>query len=103
MCIAVINRPAKLNALDQHVAEILEKEVTGLRDVKDVRALVITGEGQYFSAGGDLTFLLERAKDTFEGNVRTMRGFYSKFLSVRRASLLTPRLSAHRSVSFHSP
>ena len=79
----MLNRPAKLNALDRNLAGLLEQEVQALRSKKDVRALVITGEGQYFSAGGDLTFLLERAKDTFANNVAVMLNFYSKFLSVR--------------------
>lgn len=52
-----------------------------------VRAVVLTGEGTDFSAGGDVNFLRARIKDTHEGNVVAMRNFYDSFLSLRRVGV----------------
>ncbi|MET0371783.1 MAG: enoyl-CoA hydratase/isomerase family protein [Sphingobium sp.] len=50
-----LNRPAKLNAIDESITEALWEAVIALRDREDLRVLVITGNGRYFSAGIDLT------------------------------------------------
>lgn len=52
-----LNRPDKMNALDAAMArEVLEAARELLGD-DQVRALVITGQGKAFSAGGDVRFL----------------------------------------------
>ena len=52
-----LNRPDKLNAIDDVMArELLDASRELLTD-KAVRALVITGAGRGFSAGGDVKFL----------------------------------------------
>jgi enoyl-CoA hydratase len=46
-------RPDKANALDAELADALLEVVVTLRDEADVRAMVLTGQGSAFSAGGD--------------------------------------------------
>jgi enoyl-CoA hydratase len=48
-----LNRPEKANALDAELADALLDAVLGLRDDAEIHALVLTGEGGAFSAGGD--------------------------------------------------
>jgi enoyl-CoA hydratase len=54
-------RPEKANAMDAEITDALLDAVIGLRDDPGVRAMVLTGEGSAFSAGGDF------------GTIRAMR------------------------------
>lgn len=47
-------RDRKLNAIDDEMTAALWEGVRALRDREDIRVLVITAEGRYFSAGIDL-------------------------------------------------
>lgn len=58
-----LNRPDKLNALDAEMARELVEATGELLGDKQVRALVITGAGRAFSAGGDVKFLGEALND----------------------------------------
>jgi enoyl-CoA hydratase/carnithine racemase len=49
-----IDRPAKLNAISPQVTETFWRAATMLADRDDLRCLVITGVGRYFTAGIDL-------------------------------------------------
>ncbi|WP_232066707.1 enoyl-CoA hydratase/isomerase family protein [Mycobacterium parmense] len=46
-------RPDKANAIDAEITDALLNAVSALRDDPDVRAMVLTGQGNAFSAGGD--------------------------------------------------
>lgn len=50
-----LNRPDRANALDAEVADALLDAVLTLRGDADVHAMVLTGQGSAFSAGGDFT------------------------------------------------
>jgi enoyl-CoA hydratase len=47
-------RDEKLNAVDDDMVEVLRSAVDDLGDRQDLRVLVITGEGRYFTAGIDV-------------------------------------------------
>ncbi|MEO8201829.1 MAG: enoyl-CoA hydratase-related protein [Gemmatimonadota bacterium] len=52
-----LNRPDRLNAVDDVMAREVLEGAGDLLDDAGVRVLVITGEGRAFSAGGDVKFL----------------------------------------------
>jgi enoyl-CoA hydratase/carnithine racemase len=60
--------------------------------VKDVNALILTGAGRAFSAGGDMKFLKSRLEVPPHTNAATMMNFYTNFLSLR--SLPVPIIAA---------
>lgn len=51
----VLNRPAKLNALDEEIRSGLDAACRELADDPDVSVVVLSGAGSSFSAGADLT------------------------------------------------
>lgn len=75
--IVQLNRKATLNSLTPAVGTALETLLRTLPQDKRVRALVITGSGRAFSAGGDYAWLGERSRDTIASNRRIMRAFYN--------------------------
>ncbi len=93
------NQPDRLNAMTQAMGEAFADRVASLRDDESLRALVLTGAGRAFSAGGDLDMIEGRAVQGREapGLARRpirdgMRSFYKLFLSVR--DLPFPTLAA---------
>jgi len=92
--VMTLNRPDKLNALSVSMGEEFRAHVAHLAALPSttLRALVLTGAGQAFSAGGDLDFLTERTKTQADENTEIMLQFYQRFISMR--SLPVPILSA---------
>lgn len=87
IAIVTFSDPKKLNALNASMGEEFKEVVRQLcedADTEGLGAVVLTGEGRAFSAGGDLSFLRDRAKDTPSRNANIMRRFYERFLSVRK-------------------
>lgn len=55
--IITLNRPDKLNALSWELAEELATVFYRWRYVDEVRAIVLTGAGRAFCAGGDIDWI----------------------------------------------
>lgn len=55
VAVLTLNRPEKLNALDEAMAIGLEKSLMELSDDPALGCIVIRGAGGYFMAGGDIT------------------------------------------------
>jgi len=68
-----LNRPEKLNALNLEMAQTLLKGLLRAEDDASVRAVVITGKGRAFCAGGDL----DQIRDA---RARRARGDFESFL-----------------------
>jgi enoyl-CoA hydratase len=87
VAIITLNNPSKLNALTEAIGDELGAAFRAL-DPARVSAVVLTGAGAAFSAGGDLDFLRARAKAEPRANVATMVAFYKRFLLPLRRSPL---------------
>jgi 2-(1,2-epoxy-1,2-dihydrophenyl)acetyl-CoA isomerase len=71
--VLTLNRPEQRNALDYTTREELAAAVAQVRDDAAVRAVVLTGSGGHFCAGGDVKVLSEQQghkRDIFEGRER---------------------------------
>lgn len=64
-----LNRPDVHNAMDDEVIDQLTDTLKGLAKRKDVRIVTLTGEGESFSAGGDLAWMRRAADYTRERNL----------------------------------
>jgi 2-(1,2-epoxy-1,2-dihydrophenyl)acetyl-CoA isomerase len=52
-----LNRPGKLNALNPEICRALAHALVKAGEDKSVRAVVLTGKGRAFSAGGDVEYM----------------------------------------------
>lgn len=91
------NDPKHRNAMTRAMGEAFRDKVRELAGDGAMRAVVITGSGTAFSAGGDLDMISDLADKAHAGDARDevrdfMRGFYELFLSVRE--LPVPTLAA---------
>jgi len=88
-----LNRPDKLNAMTTELGDAFAEAVQTLNsEAETLGAVVVTGAGKAFSAGGDLQFLRDRHVDQPSRNAPIMRTFYQRFLCVR--SLPVPVIAA---------
>lgn len=85
--VLTLNVPEKLNALSVDVGIAFEERIQQVKKEKDLRAVVLTGAGNAFSAGGDLAFLDARASVTPKENADEMRRYYARFLSIRQVQV----------------
>jgi len=90
VAVLTLNRPDQLNAMTVEMGEAFKHEVSNL--APEVRAVILTGEGRAFSAGGDIKFLEDRANDTPHNNTVEMLNFYHRYLAIR--SCKVPVISA---------
>ncbi len=60
VAIVTLNRPEALNAIDRDLHHAIPQTLLALSDDLDVRAIVLTGAGRAFSAGGDLKAMAAR-------------------------------------------
>ena len=54
VAVVTLNRPQRRNAVSFEMARELEACLTGLMERKEIRVLILTGEGSAFGAGADL-------------------------------------------------
>lgn len=82
-----LNDPDRRNAMTDEMGARLSGMLTALGP--DVRVVVLTGAGQAFSGGGDLSLLEQKSARAKAGEdqAASMRRFYEAFLSVRDAAV----------------
>ncbi len=100
VAIATLHDPERLNAMSEAMGQALAAAVAALAQDGAVRAVVVTGAGRAFSAGGDLDLIegMARAGSASPGgevrrrNEAFMGRFYRLFLTLR--ALPQPTLAA---------
>lgn len=100
VALVVFDDPERRNAMTEAMGRALTDVVARLAADPAVRAVVLTGAGAAFSAGGDLAMLEEKARagraepgePARTRNRSFMRSFYAHFLSVRE--LPVPSIAA---------
>ncbi|CAE7558229.1 unnamed protein product [Symbiodinium natans] len=84
----LLNMPEKMNAMTSQVVDDFGRVLDRIHaDASEYGAVVITGAGNSFSAGGDLAWLKLRSKDTPSRNSQIMHDFYHRFLAIRSLPL----------------
>jgi enoyl-CoA hydratase len=91
LAVLTFSDPERLNAMTQGMGEALADHVAALGRTSGLRAVVLTGAGRAFSAGGDLGMIGSRAAAGASDpggpprrtNRESMRAFYKLFLTVR--------------------
>lgn len=77
-----LSDPDRLNAMGEEMARDFGKAVATLRGRQDLRALVLSGEGRSFSAGGDLDMLKAKHRRSWATNRQDMLAFYHSFMGI---------------------
>lgn len=81
-----LDRPQQLNALDWDTVRELEAALKQTDDDAGVRAVLVTGRGRAFSAGGDLTSYVELQRDPagFTAFLEDIHRTFSAIRSMRK-------------------
>lgn len=61
-----LNRPERLNAIDDGMHQILQKVFVEMDDDSGIHAIVLTGAGRAFCSGGDVKNMDEQQRDPFQ-------------------------------------
>jgi enoyl-CoA hydratase len=92
VAVLTLNLPERRNAMTAELTAAWVSAVEALRNDAAVRAVVVTGEGSAFCAGGDLSWIGESPDLTVMAVRERMLPFYRAWLSVR--TLPVPVLAA---------
>lgn len=105
-----LNRPEKMNALDEAMFAGLIESATQLADDRSLRAVVLSGEGRCFCAGLDMSSFAAMAGDREEGEKKPARNLLGRDSSsvatfAQRAALVwtelpVPVIAALHGVTF---
>jgi len=79
-----LNRPEAYNALDMELVDALSERLIELAEDQSVIAVVITGEGKAFCAGGDLRWVSDSDKSNGAALYDLAANFHQSILSIRR-------------------
>ena len=74
----------KVNALDESLVERLSKSLGHLASDRDIRAVILTGQGKFFSFGFDIPEFLGYSKESFTR-------YLTKFCNLYTSMFLFPK------------
>jgi enoyl-CoA hydratase/carnithine racemase len=83
VAILTLALPERRNAMTAELTTAWGETIAGLRHDRSVRAVVVTGEGTAFCAGGDLSWIGESPDLTVDSIRDRMLPFYRTWLSIR--------------------
>lgn len=86
-----LNRPDHLNATNHELHEQLTKVFPQIHEDFDARAVVLTGNGRAFSAGGDMAYIDEQIRDP---DYRKLSLLHGKLIAAAMASCRVPIIAA---------
>jgi methylglutaconyl-CoA hydratase len=84
VCYIRLNRPDKRNALNREMVELLQKAFVKKSNDNNVKVIVLSGEGDVFSAGADLEALKNLQTATFSENKQDSATLASLFETMYR-------------------
>ncbi|MFV2015139.1 MAG: enoyl-CoA hydratase/isomerase family protein [Candidatus Heimdallarchaeota archaeon] len=87
-----LNRPDKRNAINLQMINDLKIELYRIRDDPSVRCVIITGNGNSFCAGGDITEMDDRFGKALDTQIRLDTGFNEIVRTIR--SIKRPVIAA---------
>jgi enoyl-CoA hydratase len=92
--ILTLNRPDKLNAANLEMQQALLAELRAVAEEPDIRALILTGSGRAFSAGGDRNILSDMAAGTLPPDTHAKLGLVHIDTIFAMLSLGIPAIAA---------
>src|SRR5580704_1592568 len=88
LAILTLNRPDRMNAINTEMATALNEALTSISTDKHIQAVIITGAGKGFCAGGDLKEIWEgrqkNDKESLEPLLRSGLGLVLKMRTMRQ-------------------
>jgi enoyl-CoA hydratase len=86
--VLTLQRPQRLNALDNALVSALGEAFAGFEADESLRVIVITGEGRAFSAGADITELAAlTGPHAFSAHVKAITDVYRRLQQLRQPSI----------------
>lgn len=87
-----LNLPEALNPMSHEMSREFPQAIEEIRRDPEIKGLILTGNGQAFSAGGNLKIMQQRTKIPPFRHKEEVRQFYRSFLTIR--SLTIPTIAA---------
>ncbi len=99
--VITLNRPDKRNALNAQMLEAMNKELKEIEKNKEIRAVVVRGEGRHFCAGIDLAELSRTEGPHNTGPIEEVFGRLSNLPAISIAAIHGAALAGGLELALH--
>ena len=83
LAFVVLDR-GKVNAIDEQVVRQLDDALSAVENAEDVRAVVLTGSGKFFSFGFDIPAFMDHSRQAFTRFLETFTALYTRLYTFPR-------------------